>query len=546
MTYLGKSSGKLLGWVAVLAVACTMHGQQAGAPQEPAAVQQPSATQSDAGAFKIQVTSQNVVLDVVVHDKRGKNVKGLTKDDFDVFEDKQPQKIVAFEEVDGPAPGAAATPGVAINSTEELDRLEPGAPVSIIVIDEVTTKFADLSYAREMLKKYLHAQGDTLGEPTMLVSANFKNIAVLRDYTTSRTAILDALDHHFADYASMARSGDWQAERINATFGSLLGVAQATAGHRGHKNVIWIGRGFPAMSASNSLSPETAAFNSALAMITRQLRDSRVTLYALDPAGINPLPEDRDENNLMAEDPLGGQVDFDMIARATGGKAIHGRNDVDVMIDESVRDGENFYTLSYRPSVKSDDLKQFRKIKVELKNPDLRASARKGYFVGAAPVTPVADEQGKLSKQLKFDVGTASASMLVYDAIPMTITRDEKSPDSFLVHLKAGDLPLEANATQTTSADIIVMAVAYDRKGKVLNHNARDLTVRMKTQPPASGADVRPVMIPVTIATAKPAARIRFIVRANGNGKIGADNFFLVDRSQIADPASGVDATKKY
>jgi VWFA-related protein len=239
---------KQSGWVIFLTMGIRAFGQQAAVPQ------QPSATAGKSGAYKLSMTSQNVVLDVVVNDKDSKNVKGLTKDDFTIFENKKPQTISAFDEVVGRAPERG--PAVAVNSTTELDRLEPDAPVSILVIDELTTKFEDLAFARYSLKKYLKAQGDTLEQPTMLIAANFRNIAVLRDYTTSRKEILDALDHHLANYSAlfMAQNGSWQGEQVNATFASLIGVAEATAGHRGHKNMIWIGRGFPPLELGNMLA----------------------------------------------------------------------------------------------------------------------------------------------------------------------------------------------------------------------------------------------------------------------------------------------------
>src|SRR5271168_1087210 len=46
----------------------------------------------------LKVTTRIVVLDVVVTDKKGNLVhRDLTRDDFTVFEDKQPQNIRSFE-----------------------------------------------------------------------------------------------------------------------------------------------------------------------------------------------------------------------------------------------------------------------------------------------------------------------------------------------------------------------------------------------------------------------------------------------------------------
>ena len=198
------------------------------------------------GPYSIEVNSQIVVLDVVVNNKKGEPLSNLTRDDFKVYEDKVPQTILSFESASRAASQLSPAP-MAINSTAQLDKQEPNAPVSIIVLDEVTTKFEDEAFARYSLKKYLNGQSDTLQQPTMLVAVNFKNILVLRDYTTSRREILDALDKHFASYNWQAVNGSWKGEQFNAAFASLISVAEATSGHPGHKNMVWVGRGFPSL-----------------------------------------------------------------------------------------------------------------------------------------------------------------------------------------------------------------------------------------------------------------------------------------------------------
>src|SRR5580704_8352348 len=90
--------------------------QMSGQQSVPA--QQPAPASGQAGAYSLQVKSQLVVLDVVVTNKKGAAVGGLTRDDFKVYENKVPQEIVSFE----PAarPGAVTAAPVAIHSTEEL------------------------------------------------------------------------------------------------------------------------------------------------------------------------------------------------------------------------------------------------------------------------------------------------------------------------------------------------------------------------------------------------------------------------------------------
>src|SRR5262245_63376268 len=70
---------------------------------------------------------QLIDVDVVVTDKHNKPVRGLTKEDFEIIEEKQPQEIRTFTAIDLPfdAPTVLATrrgdpePDVATNTTPE-------------------------------------------------------------------------------------------------------------------------------------------------------------------------------------------------------------------------------------------------------------------------------------------------------------------------------------------------------------------------------------------------------------------------------------------
>ena len=384
--------------------------------QQPAPVQ--PAEQGQAGTYSLQIKSQLVVLDVVVTDKKGKAVGNLTRDSFKVYENNVAQTIQTFEPASNTAI-ASVTAGtgapVAIHSTAELDKLEPQAPVSIIVLDEVTTKFEDEAFARFALKKYLGSEGDTLRQPTMLIAVSIEHQMVLRDYTTSKKEILDALDHHFADNDWRTKNAAWKPAQFGAAFASLEGVAEATAGHAGHKNIVWVGRGFPGFTWDQLASTASVELKQRIATCTNLLRDTRATLYSVDPAGVAAGPPvthtDADAyttgagNFFDMDDPFGGQVDFDAMARATGGQAFHGRNDVDRLIGTSVSDGETFYTITYKPTAVSNDPREFRNIHVAMSDPSLTATTRQGYFVNAPPVAPMLDAGGKVSGQVALGAG---------------------------------------------------------------------------------------------------------------------------------------------
>jgi len=487
------------------------------------------------GDYVLKVSTQLVDLDVVVTDKQGNIVDNLNKDDFKVTEDKQPQTILNFDR-----PLAHALPrNLAIDSTRELDRVAPEAPVSILVLDEINTRFEDEVFARYSLEKYLKTQSDMLSQPTMLVAITVDHFIVLRDYTTSRKEIVDALDHHFIAYPWRS-NGSWQNEQISQAFASLRQVAQATAGHRGHKNMIWIGRGFPSIQMQNMLDVDRDALETAIATCTNMLRDARVTLYTVDPAGISAAPTQTDINGGTMDDPFGGEVDFNALATATGGRAFMNRNDVDNLIGKSVRDGSEFYTLAYKPTTRSNDPAKFRAIRVIMKDQHLVATTREGYYVQpasppatkatttAASGTPVA---GTDENDLAVDLNSAADSTMVYDGLPLTVTRDTANPNQFTIHIAASGLDWTAGGA-TPKVQLALVVSSFDRKGRLLNRNAHMLDVPAKSSEPHS------LDLQTRIDTASPAARVRFVVRDAASGKVGADNAYLIDKNLIVDPAS--------
>ena len=329
--------------------------QQSAPPATPQNQVQPAAQPGDSaqpGDYVLKVSTQLVDLDIVVTDKQGNIVDNLSKNDFKVLEDKQPQTILNFDR-----PLAHALPGnLEINSTQELDRAAPEAPVSIIVLDEINTRFEDEVFARYSLQKYLKTQNDMLPQPTMLVAITVDHFIVLRDYTTSRKEIVDALDHHFIAYPWRS-NGNWQNEQISQAFASLRQVAQATTPAIAATKT-WSGSAadFPASRCKICWTSSADALETAIAACTNMLRDARITLYTVDPTGLSAGPNETDINGGTMDDPFGGEVNFNALATATGGRTFLNRNDVDNLITARVCETAPSSTPSpYKPSTRSDD-----------------------------------------------------------------------------------------------------------------------------------------------------------------------------------------------
>jgi VWFA-related protein len=504
-------------------------------------------TQGQQPTYTLSVSSQVVTLDVVVNDKNGQPVRGLKRDDFTVYEDNVAQSLVSFEALEPKQPTGRGP--VEIRSTAELDRLEPDAPVTIVVLDEVTTKFEDQYFARYSLEKYLGKQGAILDQPLMLMARSLDHSQVLHDYTTSKKEILDALNRHLAGNDWRANNSSWSEEQILAEFVSLIEIAKATQGHPGHKNLIWVGRGFPAVARDDAAPGKEDPLGNAIAQCTNLLRDARVTLYLIDPAGVaaptatlgaTSDPTGDPTGPTTFDEPFGGQVGFEMMAIATGGQSLHGRNDVDRLIGTTVSDGQIFYSLSYRPSspITTDNPKHFRKIRVALGDGTLVASTREGYYLPKPEEPAARDEPGKMSQQARFNLSAASQGLMVFDGISLTITRDEATSDHFRLEFPAASLNLTDEGHRLIG-EVSLIVLSFDRTGKLLNRTGQVISLHLAPLLPGE-TESRKVQIATSLDTRGPAARVRFIVLGNSNGKIGADNYFLVDRRTLKDPATGL------
>ena len=483
------------------------------------------------GTYTIRVTSRLVVLDMVVLDAKGAVVKDLKRNDFQVEEVGQPQTILNFEETGAHTPSLE----MMIDSTADLDRLAPRAPVDIVLLDEFNTRFEDMAFARYSLKKYLEKQPDKLVTPTMLIAVSLQNFTVLHDYTQSKEEILSALNHHFAVSPWQVPQGGWINERYTTAFITLRRVAEAVMGHPGHKNMIWIGRGFPPSrraQAGWSIDTENRLY-SAVQDCVNMLRDARVTLYTIDPAGVLVDPGVYGGDPMI--DPFGGNYEFNKLAKATGGRTLYGRNDVDMEINTAIQDGANFYTLTYRPANVTLDPQKFRRIKVTVDRPGLKVITREGYYLQYGPgrVDPE-----KPSRRLVTDLVSADTSNMVYDGIAITPKQSATDPDSFIVHVDGRGLVWTyATDTEPRHTEVILMASTFDKKGKELKRDAKVMKVGAPLNAPPTGRYLHDLNIPCKIDHNPKAVRVRFSVRVSATGRIGTADLPLGEEAIKAGPA---------
>jgi hypothetical protein len=216
-------------------------------------------------------------------------------------------------------------------------------------------------------------------------------------------------------------------------------------------------------------------------------------------------------------DPFGeGNVSFASLAPATGGISYGGRNDLENVIGEGIAKGQQYYTMSYVPTNKSDDALKFRKIRVVMKDPGLRATTRSGYYPEtAADLNPVLDKtmsEKQVKANLQLDLSAALTSTIAYNGL--AVTAEKTGPGQYVLHVAEKGIGWsDAGSDGAQHEEATVAAAWYDAKGKILGHVARELTS-------ARGAGSVGAMFPLTVAPAG-AVRMRFVVRDALNGAMG-------------------------
>ena len=473
----------------------------------------------------LKVSTKLVVLDIVVTDKSGHLVtQPLTKDDFTIIESKQVQQIRSFEGPSSHQMPQSDTP--IVNSAADLSKIGD-SPVTILVSDELNSRFEDMSYSRQMMIKYLETQPKVLKEPTVLLGASNSSFKQLHDYTQDRDALIEIVKKHQPEfpYKMTAANGPGAVERLGQTMAALQQIAQASTGTPGRKNLIWVGNGFPTANLVGLDAQTEQTIEAAYRRITIRLLNARVTMYTINPSpGTSSTlsaqsPEDMDsamsDNGSSPFDQ--GAVSFSGMATASGGIAYQGRNDINNIIGEGIDKGRNYYTLSYSPTGGSTDAAAYRNIVVLMKDKNMIATTRTGYFPETAgDLNPTMDNTMKakqVTANLQLDLSAALTSTISYNGLKVTA---EKSEGKYTIHVSGDGISWmdTAGAAGAQHEEATIAAAWYDAKGKIIGHTAQE-----QTSARTPGSDGATFSLPVTIPP--NAVRVRFVVRDASNGRLG-------------------------
>ena len=402
-----------------------------------------------------------VSVDVVVRDRSGTVVRGLTSADFEVLEDGKPQQVqtFSFQEIKthaeaaskallggvearvlAGAPAAATTPATAdpqAFSSEEL----AGRRLIILLFDISSMEPEDVQRAVDAAKKYVEQQMSTAD--LVAIATVGTSLDVLTDFTGDREKVAGALntlaytegtatpppDASTAATDEITASADETTTVTTETseldmfnndvrLRALKTLAETLQSIEQKKAIVYFSAGMQRSGADNQIELRSAV-NAAVR--------ANVSIYPVDTRGLTAIVPGGDARGGRGGGGGGGgggrgggarglfsgaavaqqfaslatsQDTLTTLARNTGGTAFTDSNDFGAAFKRVERDMSAYYILGYSSGNPARD-GRFRRIQVRVKKPDLRVEARAGYYAERDFAhTAKGDREAQLEAQL--------------------------------------------------------------------------------------------------------------------------------------------------
>jgi VWFA-related protein len=282
------------------------------------------------GQIRVEVNLVNLF--ATVRDKHKAIITGLKQDDFLVYEDGQPQEITNFS-------------------------ADSNLPITLgILIDTSGSEYYMLSALKEAASHFL---GRVMRKGDLAMVMTFDtDVDLLADFTEDRSRLDRAINR----------------AQINAPGSSVI-IAQGPLPSSGSGGTNFYDAVY--LAAHDKLADE--AGRKAIVVLS-DCEDTGSKLRLAD-AIESAQRTDTVVHILLVSADGGDQGVGKKISDETGGRMIVVRNEknLEQAFDQISEELRSQYTLSYIPSNKARD-GSYRKIRVELKNKDYSALARRGYY----------------------------------------------------------------------------------------------------------------------------------------------------------------------
>ena len=483
----------------------------------------PSKSQDDV----VRVYTELVQTDVMVFDRQGRFVDGLTKENFELRIDGKPRPIEAFEMIaagsdeESQLAAARGATGINLKRPVPLDR----GRIVFFYLDDFHMDLAGMAAAKKLIKAFIEKE---MGQNDQAAIASATGqIGFLQQLTSDRTilnlamdrliprsysvrdsdrppmteyeaVLIDRLDRDVfeffvtetmranpglnrdtAGHMVRARASSMLAQAARFNDNSLIGLeklVQSAKNLPGRKVLFFLSGGF---LVENQRSNSTTKLRD----ITNASAKSGVVIYSMDTRGLVATLHDAsvdrpfDPSGRLSRSTMGElsatQDGMNALAVDTGGKAIFNTNDLKQGLVPAMKETSTYYLLAWKPDAEAQKQRKFRNLEVKLINrPDLNVRVRKGYF-DLDPPAAVAAKEPQPSKPISAPAKLRESIMAPYPerGLPILLSAD--------YYDVAGKGPLVSTAIQVPGEFLVfgeqpdgkiqavvdISGVYYDDKG---------------------------------------------------------------------------------
>ena len=498
-----------------------------------------------------------VTVNVVVRDRNGAVVRGLTRDDFSITEDGRPQDLATFDfDEPGTAPlealPADRSPTILGSVRRASPATAPGAPSAAApaaTVDlhgrRLVVLFFDLSSMppEDAMRSIASARDYVVRQITpadsVAIAALSTSLRIVQDFTPDRERLLAGLarmsgiegmgfdeaagaDPEASDVGFTPDDSEFALFNTDRRLEALKSLCDALGVIEQKKSIVYFSSGMTQTGLDNR-----AALRN---VVSRAIR-ANVSIYAADMRGLQAVVPGGDASRASTrgvsafsgrsvsdqyDQVAASQEALSSLAEDTGGRAFFDQNSFAGVFDRVIADTAAYYTLGFSSSNPAKD-GRFRRVRIEVKRPGLKLEHRASYYAPRDFAHAGRDDrEAALLEQLLSDLPVTDLPVYASSAyfrlkgnryfVPVWLL----VPGSRLQFARSGD---------KDKATVDILGMLRDERDRPVGE-LRD-TVKLSVDSAAVGR-LRPVQYQTSFELPPGAYRLKVVVRENQSGTIGS------------------------
>ncbi len=494
----------------------------------------------------------NIVLtNIVVRDKKtGELVKGLKAGDFQMFEDKKPQRVSSFDYQAVDQAAVLAEKSTVSGKASIADLLERNLAATpqqlrdhrliVVFFDLSSMQDEDIARAVDAATDYVNKQMQP-ADLVALVSLS-TGLTMDQDFTSDKASLLRGLaKYNGTDTTGLAAGGTGSTDGTSddttafaaddTEYNSLNTDRELLAIRTIARSLERVDQKKSMLYFSGGLSRNGIENQASLRAATNEAAKANMAIYSVDTRGLQALPPggDASQGSLRGTGAYSGravQAQFNAnfssqetlgtLSADTGGKAFFDSNDFGPAFQQVQHDTEAYYIVGFKSTNQARD-GSFRHLTVKVNRPDVTIQYRPGYYAPADfQHAKTEDRELALTEQLRSDLPATDVTLylqalyfrqnesLFYIPVSLVV------PGSQIPFLKNGD---------RDKANLDIVGQVKNAQGIPVG-NIRD-TVKLAVDA-AQQVKQKNIQYSTGFTLAPGKYHLKFVVRENQTGLMGS------------------------